>query len=222
MLDLFLAAAAVVTAPVQPSPPAVAPASAATTQPALDPERLALAREVVQAFLPPGAVQKMMSSMTNARTGMMNQMMQATPKDFGAKGAKNNDKTLGELMRERDPYFEERMAITNRVMMEELGKVMVEFEPELRETMARMYARRFTKTELTDLAAFLRTPSGSSFASQLMLMMSDPDYQEAMKKLGPKIMQAMPEIMQKVEKATAGLPPPKDPEKAKAKTVPTT
>jgi hypothetical protein len=221
MLDLFLAGAAVVAAPAKPSPPSVAAISSAT-QPALDPERLALGRQIVLAFLPPGSIQKMMSSMTNARSGMMDQVMHATPKDFGAKDAKDSNKTLGELVRERDPYFEQRMEITNRVMMEEMGKVMAGFEPELREAMARMYARRFNKTELTDLAAFLRTPSGSSFASQLMLMMSDPEYQEAMKKLTPKIMLAMPQIMEKVKKATAGLPSPKGEDERKPASVPTT
>lgn len=222
MLHLLLAAAvapAVVQSP--PAPPPVVAASKPVTD-ALDPERLALARGVVQAFLPPGSIQKMMSSMKDMRSGMMDNMLHATPKDFGVKGAKDTDKTLAEIVHERDPYFEQRMTIMNRVMMEEMGKIMTGFEPELREAMARMYARRFTKTELTDLTAFLRTPSGSSFASQLMLMMSDPEYQEAMKKLTPKIMQAMPQIMEKVKKATADLPSPKGEDERKPASVPTT
>ena len=85
MLDLFLAAAAAIPAPVEPSPPpAAATTAVAAAQQALEPERLALAREVVFAFVPPGSVQKMMSSMINTRTGMMDQMMHATPKDLGA------------------------------------------------------------------------------------------------------------------------------------------
>jgi len=223
MLHLFLAAAAApVAAQASPASPPPITVKASGDQQALDPERLALGREVVQAFLPPGSVQKMIRSLTDTRSGMMNEMFHATPKDFGAKGANDSDKSFGEMVRERDPSFEKRMAITNRVMMEEIGKVLLAFEPELRETMAKMYARRFTKTELTDLAAFLRTPSGKSFASQLMSMMSDPEYQRAMKKLTPRIMQAMPGIMEKVKRATANLPPPTDGEKAKPADVPTT
>jgi hypothetical protein len=223
MIYLFLAAAAASAAPQEsPQIPVAKVVSSADDQKALDPERLALARQIVQAFVPPGSIQKMMSSMTNLRSGMMAEMLHATPKELGAKGAKGDNKSLADIMRERDPYFEQRMAITNRVMMEEMGKVMTGFEPQLREAMAKMYAHRFTKTELTDLRTFLMTPSGSSFASQLMSMMSDPEYQAVMRDLTPKIMQALPQIMEKVKKATASLPPPKEGDSAEPAAAPPT
>lgn len=224
MIYLFLAAAAAPAA-TPPSPPPVVEVKVVSPQAdqnAIDPERLALAREVVQAFVPPGSMQKLMSSMTDARSGMMAEMLHSTPKDLGVKGAKGGTKTLAEIMHERDPYFEQRLAITNRVMMEEMGKVMTGFEPQLREAMARMYAHRLTRTELTDLRAFLKTPSGSSFASQLMSMMSDPEYQKITKDLTPRIMQAMPQIMEKVKKATASLPPPKEEESVEPTAAPAT
>jgi hypothetical protein len=196
------------------------PVTETTAATSVDAEKMALAHEVVLAFVPPGSVQKMMSGLAQVRSGMMSQMFRVTPKDVGVKDAKDGQ-TLGEAVRERDPHFEERMEITNRVMMEEMGKVMAGFEPELRETMARMYARRFTKTELTDLAAFLRTPSGKSFASQMFQMTSDPEYQQSITKLAPRIMQAMPGIMAKIKEATSKLPPPpSEDEKAKPAELP--
>lgn len=222
MLFLLVAAAAPSAVQTAPHHPSVLSATPTVREAEIDPERLALAREVVQAFLPPGFSAKMISSMRDARSGMMSEMFRTTPKDLGAKDGKDSDKSLGDMMRERDPNLEERMAITNRVMMEEMGKIMLGFEPELRDTMAKMYARRLTKTELTDLAAFLRTTSGKSFASQLMSMMSDPEYQQSVKQLAPKIMQAMPGIMEKVKKATANLPRPKEDGDAKAAELPST
>lgn len=221
----LLAAAMPVAGTAAPisSPDVVAKPTPAAHQAPIDPERLTLAREVVLAFVPPGSMQKVLGALSESRTQMMAQMYHISPNDLGAKGAKDGDKTLGDIMRERDPHFQERMEITNRVMMEEMGKIMVGFEPELREVMARMYARRFTKAELTDLATFLRTPSGKSFASQMFSMMSDPEYQDAMKALAPKIIQAMPGIFAKIKKATAHLPPPPgDDQKATPAELPST
>lgn len=222
MIAILLAVAATATPQAsQAAVPAARVPAVISNQQSPDPARLGLARAVVGAFLPPGSVQKMISSLSDLRSRMMGEMLHVTPKELGAKGAKGGEKTLADIMRERDPYFEQRMAITNRVMMGELGRVIAGFEPELREAMARSYARRFTKTELTDLLAFVRTPSGASFASQMMSIASDPEYQQAMKNLTPRILQAMPGIIQKVKDATASLPTPKDPGEAKPTATPT-
>jgi hypothetical protein len=139
----------------------------------------------------------MMGSMTGMQSGMMSQMFNKTPKDLGVeadKDAKDGDKTLGEYVREKDPHFEERMAITSRIMHEEIGKMMGQMEPQLRESLATLYARRFSMTELNDIAAFFRTPSGRNYAMQMIPMMSDPEYLQSMAGLAPKLMQGMPAI----------------------------
>lgn len=184
---------------------------------AVDQERLILAREIALAIWPNGTAQKMMAPMMDARTGMVTEMMKTSPKDLGAKGGgKDDDKTLGDLVHEKDPYFEQRLAIVNRVMGEEVGKLMSQYEPQLRESMAELYAKRFSKAELSDIAAFYRTPSGKSYAAQLIPMMADPEYGKAVSSLAPKIMQAMPAIAARIKKETDRLPPPKTeaPEKA--------
>ena len=198
-------------------------AKPATSEQALDPQRLALARQIVGAFIPDGTLQKMMSEMSGVRSGMMKEMFDKSPKDLGIKGAKEGDKSLGALVREKDPYFEERMAITNKVMMDEMGKIMGGFEPQMREGMSRIYAKRFTLQQLTDIAAFFRSESGKAYGKELMPLMSDPEYVNMMSSMMPKIMKAMPSIMEKVQKATAQLPPPPaDEEEAKPDVPPTT
>lgn len=218
-IPLLLATAS----PLLSQPAFAAPATA--EQPAekpapVDPERLAVAREIARAFWPDGTMQKMMGSMSGMQSGMMSEMFNQTPKDLGVeagKDVKDDGKTLGEYVREKDPHFEERMSIANRVMMEEMGKLMGELEPQLRESMALLYARRFSKAELSDIAAFFKTPSGKNYAAQLIPMMTDPEYLKSMAGLAPKIMQAMPAIVERVKKETAHLPPPpKEDEKTPA------
>ena len=203
----------------QPAPAAKAVAVAGT----VDPERLAIAREIARSFWPDGTIKQMMSSMSGMQSGMMSDMMNKTPQELGVSDAKAEGKTLGQLAREKDPYFQERLEITQRVMMEEMGEVMASAEPEMREGMARLYARRLSTKELSDILAFFRTPSGKTYASQLMPMMSDPEFQKSMAGLAPKIMQAMPGIMEKVQKATSQLPPPPtENDETKAAVPPTT
>jgi hypothetical protein len=204
------AIAAPATGAAMPQPPAAQPAP-------VDPQRLAVAREIALAFWPDGTIQKMMGSMTGMQSGMMSQMFNKTPKDLGVeadKDAKDGDKTLGEYVREKDPHFEERMAITSRIMHEEIGKMMGQMEPQLRESLATLYARRFSMTELNDIAAFFRTPSGRNYAIQMIPMMSDPEYLQSMAGLAPKLMQGMPAIFERVKKETAHLPPPPDDEES--------
>jgi hypothetical protein len=200
-----------------PVPTVALPPSGAS----IDPQRLALGREVALAFWPDGTAQKIMGPMMEARNTMVSQMLKTSPKDVGAKGAKDGDQTLGDFVREKDPNFERRMEITNHIMGEEVGKLMAAYEPQLRESLARLYARRFTTTELSDLAAFLRTPSGKSYSSQMMMIMSDPEMQQAIAGLAPRLMQAMPAIIARIKKATADLPPPAK-QKAKSAELPST
>jgi hypothetical protein len=203
------------TALTATQPALAAPAAQPATQAipansAIDPQRLALARQIVRAFIPDGTVQRMMAQVGGVRAGVMKDLFDKSPKDLGVKGAKAGEKSLGELIHEKDPYFEERMTITNRIMMEEVGKIMGDFEPQMRETIARIYAKRFTLQQLTDIAAFFGSPSGKVYGEQLMPLMSDPEYLSMMSSMTPKILQAMPRIMEKVKKATANLPPPRD------------
>jgi len=84
-------------------------------------------------------------------------------------------------------------------------------EPDVRAGLIEAYARRFTTAQLTELDRFFSTPTGNSFAAQSMLVYMDPAVMTRMQKMMPKIMEMMPDMIKKMQTATAAFPPmPKD------------
>jgi len=203
---LALAAAAPAIA-AQPAPTALA------AKPAIDPERLALAKQAVAAIMPPGTMQRVMKdSMGNMEEMMLGGMFDMKGTDLGVTG-EGKHKTMREAMAEKDPHFEERLRITNRVMAEEMGAIFTRMEPRIAEGMARAYARRFTVAELTEINRFFASPAGASFARQSFELSTDPELTSAMIGFMPEMMKEMPAMGEKLKKATAHLPPPPKDEK---------
>ncbi len=181
-----------------------------------DPAHLTAAQRVVDSIWPLGTYRKMME-------GTMNQMMDAMFESMfdmrasdivkgSGKEVEESDETLGEVIEQADPHFRERMKITSEVMTREMIPLMEKVEPTVRANMTAIYAERFSLAELNDLNAFFTTPTGKSYAAQSMLIYTDPKFMESMQAFVPEMMSAMPQIMQKVEEATAHLPPPPEPE----------
>ena len=77
----------------------------------------------------------------------------------------------------------------------EMGDLMSAIEPTVREALAKIYARKYSAKELTDMNAFFATPSGSSFAGNFMSTFTDKEMINASFGMMPKIMEAMPAIM---------------------------
>ncbi|MCE2829861.1 MAG: hypothetical protein LW742_08930 [Sphingomonadales bacterium] len=186
----------------------------------VDPARLTLAQGIAGQLIPPGTYQKIMkdvseqmaSAMIDQMMGMDAATMMGTAGGDPAEGTEG--KSVGELAAAADPHFKERMDITMRVMFEEMGKMMNEMEPVARDALAKVYARRYSAQQLTDMKGFFATPSGSVFAADFMATFSDPEMMQAMMGQMPKIIEAMPEMMKKVEAATAHLPPLPKPDAA--------
>jgi hypothetical protein len=153
--------------------------------------------------------------------GVMDRAMGLTEADFtksDAKAKPASTTTLRQKLAKDDPYFDERMKITERVMTEEMGKVAAIIEPHIRDGLAHSMARRFDEKQLADINAFLATDSGKAFGSQSMAMWVDPDVLRSVMSSFPEIMKAMPDAMKRVETETARLPKPKKAEaKAKSK-----
>lgn len=190
--------------PAQPEPPA---------------PRLALARTAVPGLLPDGTYARMMGGTMH---GMTDRFMGLSQADLGVKS--QNDKptdmtTMRQRMARDDPYFEERMRITERVMGEEFGKIAALIEPRMRDGLAHSMARRFDEKQLADINAFLATDSGRAYGAQSMAMWVDPDVMRSVMTAFPEMMKAMPEAMQRVEAATAHLPKPKPKPKTKAQSA---
>jgi len=185
--------------PAQPDPP---------------PERLALSRLTVNGLFPDGTYARLLDGMMGS---VMDRIMDFSEADLGVKGKDGKPpsrETLRQAAVKEDPHFEERMKITERVMMEEMAKLGKILEPKLREGLARSMARRFDETQLTDINAFLATDSGRAFGSQSMAMWVDSDVLRGMIGSFPEIITAMPAAMQRLETETAHLPKPKKKEEA--------
>jgi hypothetical protein len=215
MLKSTLLALSLTTVSVVLGTPAFAQASPTEeTATPVDPARLKAAENVVIKLVPPGTYQRIMKDMMDTMaSGFVDQMMGMDPAAMAAMavGKANGavaSKTLEQLATERDPYFRERMDIVMKVMFTEMGAMMVELEPEVRTALSSIYAKKYTLAELNDIGAFFATPSGASFAGNFMSTFTDKEMMQASFGMMPKIMEAMPAIMKKVETATAHLPPP--------------
>jgi len=186
-------------------------------QPAIDPARLSAAKVTVDYLFPLGTYERMMK-------GTMDQMMDSiisqsfdrpmaeTMKGMGIDDPELDelgDASINDMMLERDPHFRERMQISTRVMTNEMVDLMTSMEPALRKSLANIYARKFTADQLAEMNAFFATETGGAFARDYMMVFVDPEMMQSMMSFVPEMMQAMPAIMEKVEEATAHLPPPK-------------
>lgn len=185
-------------------------------QPDPAPGRLALSRTSVQGLFPDGTYTRLMDGLMS---GMAERILGLSEADFsksGKDGKPPSRLTLRDQMKKDDPHFEERMRITERVIMEEMAKLSLIIEPKMREGLARSMARRFNEKQLGDLNAFLATESGRAYGAQSMAMWVDSDVMRALMNSFPEIIAAMPGAMQRLETATAHLPKPPKPKAEKA------
>ena len=211
---------AAVTAP-PPAQAAIAPPVAATLEatPAVDPERLRLARQTVDFVWPLGTYQRMMSDMMGP-DGMLGAVFDMKLGDMVAPGQEMSegdkkiaDTSMREAIASKDPHFEERMRITMKVMTDEMGAVMTKIEPAMRDGLSKAFARKFSTAQLQDLNLFFATPTGGVYARESLMLFMDPEIMKSMMGMMPELMNAMPAIEEKVKKATAHLPePPRDTE----------
>lgn len=217
-------------APMKPAAPAV-PAP-------IDPEKLALATTVADALWPDGTYGRMVQDMAGGNgiadlvldlkpEEIMGSFLAGMPKDSEMANDGNGpvlspkdgkpSKTLREELTAKDPYFEERMRITMKVVGEEVARIAKPIEPKLRAGIAKSIARRFTREQLVPIAAFFQTEPGKAYAAQSMTLFIDKDVMLAILQSVPAIVKELPGAMDKVKKATAHLPPPpKDDKKADA------
>jgi hypothetical protein len=196
-------------------------ALAQTPQPAvatpLDPARLAVARRLAAALMPPGSFKTMMgTAMDQIALQSLDSAMDLPLKSFmGAAGlpddtvAKLAPTTIRELMRLIDPAFDER----NRRMLPILTGGIVDFmsaeEPSFREGYGEALARRFDGQQLLAIEAFFKTPIGTAYAASMFTLQTDPAYLARMQAMIPRLTAAMPAIIAKVTAATANLPKPR-------------
>jgi hypothetical protein len=195
--------------------PAIAQTNApvATTAPGMT-TGTPLASEIAGKLFPDGTYRKMLGpAMTKMLSGMTDSMttMPIGPllKSFGLpeeQATKLDTSTLGEIMAVTDPHYRERMSRGMDAMFSAMIPMFEKLEPDLRAGLSVSLDNRFSPAELNDLKTFFATPTGSSFASQQMMLFMDPAVMGRMQTAMPKVMEAMPKMIAAMTEATKDLP----------------
>lgn len=218
---ISLGALALATAPAsllaqEPVAAQAAPAPAETST-EIDPARLVAAQQTIDHIFPAGTYGRIMDgAMKAVMDNVMGSIGKMQMRDLGAIGGLDEKQlddlgqgTLDDIMAIYDPAFHQRMDITMKIMMGEMTTLMTQFEPGIRDGLARAYARRFSADQLADLNRFFATPSGRAYAADSMLLFMDPEVMQKMQAFMPQMMKQMPGITKKFESATASLPKPR-------------
>lgn len=163
----LLAAGAVLgwAAPVIAAQPADPPATPVATgeslaAEAIDPERLELARALANTMLPPEHTARFVEEMVDQQMDLVTSAY--TDNDE----FKQITREAPRVARRFNQFVEEASRVTARVITDNM--------PSLVEATAQAYARRFSVTELKDLQAFYSTPTGQRFATENLMIATDP------------------------------------------------
>jgi hypothetical protein len=176
--------------------------------------RLPMATRLVEKLIPQGALGEMMGSMFDSMLGPLTELGSkpssgdvAEQLGFDAYELYLDDDQAAEALAILDPAWEARKAAEAEVFPEVMKQMMDAMEPGMRKAMAELYAINFTAQELTDIDAFFSTQSGATYARKSFAMASDPRIMAASMESLPAMMGSIMSMEQKVEEATAGLPP---------------
>ena len=175
--------------------------------------RLPSAERVASAMMPPGFYGTMMESMLDDMLGPMFAGF-LTPELIlvGQLGASSeaievlSDEEAEELARLIDPAYDRRVEVMLNVvgsMMRDVGQTV---EQPLREGYARAFAKRFDRTQLSEIETFFATPTGGTFASELMALFSDPQVMSSMMGTMPAMFEAMGDMEAVMTEAMESLP----------------
>ncbi len=173
------------SAPAQPaSQPALAPSPSAPPAPAadateLDPKAVALAQEILDIGMPPESRPAMFAGIMDS---LRSQIRDSMSKITGT-GDAEADAIIG---RGIDRMYTEMTAQMNKHL------------PDFYRAMARAYARQFSFEDLTQIRAFVGTPTGQRFFSRSASVMRDPDVIEANRRSMVDIMGLAPQMQKQM------------------------
>lgn len=167
-----------------PAAPALAQQAAA----AVDPVRLAAAERVIDTMLPPAEREAMID-------GMMGPMLQAT-----WQGMMESPGMAGLT---KDPESEQIIRAHMDRVAKRANDQLKQMMPGMMIAMSRAYARRFTTSQLDEITAFFRTPTGKVYARESTRIMGDPDVQAWQRESARKMMEHMPQDAEELQRALA-------------------
>jgi hypothetical protein len=175
ILGPFAAAILLVAAPAVAQPQSQATPAPATQPAALDPASIAIAQQILEIAFPPANRADMMASMMDSLVEQTRKNMEnyqpAADKDF--------QKVLN---RSTQRMFDEVKAAVNAAL------------PDYFDSMARAYARDFSRDDLTAILAFVKTPAGQRYFERAPQLLKDPDVQAASQRMTAQMLKKMPEI----------------------------
>ena len=160
---------------------------------------LALARTVMDGFMPVGSMNRMTDQMTdNLMLGMYDRVMAMTGTELSnaigmpVSSGPDVGLTLRQQASKGDPMFDARVKAYAGAFKVEMREMMTMMEPRLRDGMARAMARRFDAPQLADLNRFYSTDTGRAFGRDMMLLWIDGDVYRGMFAAMPDLMRSMP------------------------------
>ena len=127
----------------------------------LDPESLAIANQIVDLAFPPASRHAMLMRTTEA--------MMAQARAASLEASRGQFDAGAEQILQR--YFERVRAVAERSIANDTAPLFT--------AIARAYARRFTRSELVEIRAFVSTPTGAKYLQQSSELLSDPDVAQA-------------------------------------------
>jgi hypothetical protein len=176
-----------------------------------------VATEVATKLFPDGTYRKLLGpTFTQMVSGMVDNMTSIPLGGFlravglDEQTATELDKVkTEEIMAILDPAYKQRLKNMTTGMFSAMIPLFEKIEPDLRDGLALSLQSKFSQAQLEDLKSFFATPTGASFASQQMLLFTDPAVMGKMQAQMPKIMATMPEIIGQLAKSGETLPRPR-------------
>jgi hypothetical protein len=184
------------------------------SMPAIEPARLTLAQQTMGSLIPVGSLEKMIDNMYGKMfKTIMGELGGQSDLMLSIKTGVESDKigTLDDATKSKiadmfDPHRKQREDQITRVIKPLISEALTDMETPMRGGMAKAYARKFSAAQLTDLNAFLATPTGSLYASEWMALQADPEVMVSVMKALPPLITKFMDRGPQIEKDMKDLP----------------
>ena len=151
--------------------------------PPIPPAQLALAQQTTAALVPPGSLENMMDNLYGKLLrgflgevgGMSDIMLSIKTGVENEKIAALDDPTKEKIADIFDPHRKAREDKIMTTIKPLVSEVLRDFEPPMRDGMAKAFAREFSADQLTQMNAFFATPAGAAYAKEWMALQADPE-----------------------------------------------
>ena len=182
--------------------------------PPIEPARLALAQKTMGALIPAGSLERMIDNLygkifktlMGELGGQSDLMISINTGVDNDKVAALDEATKVKIADMFDPHRKEREDQITKVIKPLISEALTDMEVPMRDGMAKAYARKFTAPQLTDLNAFLATPTGTVYANEWMAAQADPEVMLAVMKALPPLITKFMDRGPQIEKDMKELP----------------